>query len=474
MKEFKNGKIVSNAMQLDCFFYPKNVAVIGASGESKSIGFTIFQNFLKSGFCKKVFPVNPNHKIVQGKKTFQSVKEIPVDLDLAVIVVPAKFVPKVLLECVEKGVEAAIIISAGFSEIGEKKLTAELAEIIRQNPQTRVIGPNCFGITVPENGLDTTFSERRKMGIPKAGNVSFMSQSGALGIAVMDWISTQKFGISKFVSYGNAMDVDETDLLEYFNGDKKTKVITMYLEGVKHGRKFFEIAKKTTPKTPIIALKGGITPETHKATASHTGSLAGSAEVYNALFKQTGIIQAKNLFELFHFAKTLEREPLPDGKTVQIITNGGGYGIITADSVIENGLELSKLSIKSLEKLKKIFPKIATLGNPMDLTGGADSKMYVEAAKTALIDSNVAMVMVLILFNTPAIDSKIVKELIELKKRAKKPLIVVSTGSAYTAKRLIELENGGITTFNYPHVAARCLKILAEYSEFKKEANEKN
>ncbi len=469
LKKRKKQVFSKNAKNLDYFFYPKNVAVIGASGEHGSIGFTIFKNFLKSKFCKKVFSVNPFHKIVQGKKSFESVKDVPVDLDLAIIVVPAKFVPKVLRECIEKKVEAVIIISSGFSEIGEKKLTGEISKLIAENPEIRVIGPNCFGIMVPENGLDTTFSERRKTRLPKAGNVAFASQSGALGIAVMDWVATQNFGISKFVSYGNAMDVDETDLLEYFNFDKKTKVITMYIEGVKHGRKFFEIAKKTAPKTPVIVLKGGVTAQTHKATASHTGSLAGSAEIYRALFRQTGIIEAKNLFDLFHFAKTLETEPFPKGKRIQIITNGGGYGIITADAIVENNLELAKLSEKSAKNLAKIFPNIVTIGNPLDLTGGADDQMYVDAVKTALKDENVDMIIVLILFGTPAIDSKIVKKLVSIKKNSKKPLVVASTGSEYTEKRKRDLEQGGIITFNYPHVAARCLKVLAEYAEFKRE-----
>ncbi len=462
-------KFEKNIKQLNCFFYPKKVAVIGASSERGSIGFTIFKNFIKGKFCKKVFPVNPNHPKVQGKKAFRTVKEIPEKIDLALIVVPAKFVPQTLKDCVEKKVKGVIIISAGFSEVGEKVLTAELKEIIEANPQTRVIGPNCFGIHVPENGLDTTFADLRKMKLPKSGNVAFVSQSGVLGIAVMDWVSTQKFGISKFVSYGNAMDVDEADLLEYLDLDKKSKVITMYIEGVHNGRNFFEAAKKTTPNTPVIVLKGGVTPETHKATASHTGSLAGSAEIYRALFRQTGIIQAENLFELFHFAKTLEREPLPKGKKVQIITNGGGYGIITADSIIENGMELAKISNESIEKLKQSLLPIATISNPMDLTAGANDKMYVEAVKASLEDENVDMVVVLILFNMPAIDSKIVKQLIKLKRTAKKPLIFASTGSWYTEKRKRDLEQGGIITFNYPHVAARCLKVLMEYSEFKRE-----
>src|SRR3989344_1220220 len=334
--------------QLDYFFYPKHIAVIGASGQPDSIGRAIFENFNSKlcigDFCKEAYPVNPNHSTILGRKSYASIKDIEGSIDLAVIVVPAKAVPKVMRECVEKKVKAAIIISAGFSEIGEKKLTAELQAIIDNNPGTRVIGPNCFGLFVADTGLDTTFAEKQKMNLPRSGSVAFMSQSGALGIAVLDWMSTQEFGLSKFISYGNAMDVDEAELLDYLSKDSDTKVISIYIEGVKEGRKFMEIAKKTSMKKPVVVLKGGVTEETHSATASHTGSLAGSAQVYEALFRQTGIIQDHDLIELFVLSKILANAPLTKGKRVLIITNGGGYGIVTADQAIQNGLELASIS----------------------------------------------------------------------------------------------------------------------------------
>ncbi|MDO8625327.1 MAG: CoA-binding protein [Candidatus Diapherotrites archaeon] len=276
--------------QLDYLFYPKNVAVIGASNEKDSVGYAIFENFNrnKQHWCDHVFAVNPNHDVIQNHKSYPSVVDIPVDLDLAVLVVPAQFVPKTLTECIEKKVETVIIISAGFSEIGEKKLTDEVAGLIRQNPKTRVLGPNCFGVFVGDTGLNTTFSAKQKMNLPKNGNVAFLSQSGALGLAILDWASTQEFGVSKFVSYGNAMDLDETDFLEYFGSDPKTRVITAYLEGVKHGKKFLQTTAQITRHKPVIVLKGGVTEQAHAATLSHTGSLAGASRVYEAVFKQTG------------------------------------------------------------------------------------------------------------------------------------------------------------------------------------------
>ncbi len=456
---------------LDSFFFPKTVAVIGASEQKESVGRAVFENFLLGGLKNKTFPVNPNHTRVLGKKSYKSVKEIPRQIDLALIVVPAKFVPQVLLECTQKKVKAVIIISAGFSEIGEKTLTQEVAQIIGQNPGTRVVGPNCFGVLCTKNNMNTTFSAAAKTGMPKKGTVAFLSQSGALGVAILDWMSTQEFGLSKFVSYGNAMDIDEADLLEYFSSDPDTKIITAYIEGVKEGKKFMQIAKKTSLKKPIVVLKGGVHEETHKATASHTGSLAGRNEVYESVFAQTGIVQAQNLQELFTFAKILENEPLPKGNRVQIITNGGGFGIVSADQVLSKGLALAKIDSKIKKELRAAFPQTVTISNPLDLVGDADEKRYSLAIKKALQDKNVDIIMVLILFNTPAIDTNIVQELKKIKKTAKKPILVLSIGSSYTAKRKKELEKANIITFSYPNVAARALKGLVDYAEFRKKHN---
>ena len=264
------------------------------------------------------------------------------------------------------------------------------------------------------------------------------------------------------------MDVDEADLLDYFSRDTDTKIITMYIEGVKEGRKFMKIAKKTSLKKPIVVLKGGVHDETHRATASHTGSLAGSTEVYEAMFRQTGIIQAKTLEELFSFAKILENEPLPKGNRVQIITNGGGFGIVTADAVLSEGMRLAQIDEKIKKVLRKTFPPTVTIANPLDLVGDADEKRYSLAINKALQDKNVDIIMVLVLFNTPAIDTGIVTELKKIRQKAKKPILVVTIGSHYTQQRRHELEQAGIITFAYPNVAARGIRALSDYAQFKK------
>lgn len=456
---------------MEYLFYPNNVAVIGASGQPHTVGRALFENFFsgkKIAYAKRVFPVNPNHKKILGHTAYKSVLEIPHEIDLAMIVVPARFVASVFKECVAKKIKSAIIISAGFSEIGEKKLTQELQALIDANPQVRVVGPNCFGIYVGDTGLNTTFSAQQKMLLPKNGTVAFMSQSGALGVTILDWAATQTFGVSKFISYGNAMDVDESDLIEYLGNDPKTKVVTAYLEGVKHGRKFLQVAKKVTKQKPVVILKGGVTNATHAATVSHTGSLAGATEVYEAVFKQSGIIQAHNLTELFNYAKILENEPLPKGKRVQVITNGGGYGIITADALIGEGLELAQMNAKNLNMLKKAFPPTVSVHNPMDLVGDADAKRYALAAKTALADPNVDIVLVLVLFNVPSIGKQFVTEMEKLKKTAKKPFVVCSTGSAFTYKMRQELEHRGVATFSYPELVAKAIRALYDYSQIKK------
>ncbi len=450
-----------NLRAMGNFFNPASIAVIGASNKRNTIGYTIFENLRKAR--KKAFPVNPNHTSVQGLAAYPSVLGVPGKVGLAVIAVPARAVPQALAECMQRSVKAAIIVSAGFSETGEKELTQKIAALIRRFPQTLVIGPNCVGVVDRSSGVDTTFFMRSRMKSPKKGNLAFISQSGALGSMAMDWIATQEFGISKFVSYGNAMDVDEADLLKYLGSDPKTKVITAYLEGAKNGRKFYDIACKVSRKKPIVVLKGGKSEQTRKAAASHTGSLAGSSRVYDAVFSQSGIIEADDLLDMFSIAKILEEEPIPKGDRVQIITNGGGFGIVMADQILAHGLRLAKLSARTAKSLKKQMPR-ATISNPLDLLGDADVHRYRIAIEAALADSNVDILVVLALFNLPTLQAKSLSILEKARKKAKKPVIVISIGSDYTQSYLDKIEKAGFTTFNYPGSAAKALSGVMKYA----------
>ena len=457
---------MANNQSIEHFFTPKAAAVIGASNNKGTIGYVIFENMKKASIAK-AYPVNPKYGKVQGVKAYHSISDVPGNISLAVIAVPAPFVPGTLEECMKKKIPAVIIVSAGFSEVGESKNTQAIKELIKKHPGTRVMGPNCVGVLNNFNRVDTTFFERNRMKEPKKGTLSFISQSGALGSMILDWVATQQFGINKFVSYGNAMDVDEADLLEYFGDDKGTKVITGYIEGAKEGRKFYSIAQKVSRKKPIIVIKGGKNEATTKAAASHTGSLAGSSKVYDAVFHQAGVIQAEDLLDLFSIAKLLEREPLPKGRRVQIITNGGGFGIVTADQVIDKGLMLATPSPATIKKLMDALP-MAIISNPIDLLGDADASRYEKAIMACLEDKNIDIIMVLALFNLPPLEAKKLAILRKARKIATKPVVVLSIGSDYTENYLRIIEKAGFTTFNYPSVAAKALKAMSQYAQFRK------
>ncbi|MEM3554442.1 MAG: hypothetical protein QW144_00950, partial [Candidatus Micrarchaeaceae archaeon] len=273
-------------------------------------------------------------------------------------------------------------------------------------------------------------------------------------------------GIAKFISYGNAADVDEVDILEYLMHDDDTKVIVMYIEGVKRGKEFIEIAKKITKQKPIVVIKGGITSEGATAAHSHTASIAGSYEMYEAVFKQFGFAVAEDLSELLHFAKIFDSEPLPSGGRVAIITNGGGTGVLTTDEVYLNGLTLSEFDEATKNELRKKMPAIVNIRQPLDLAGDADAQRYGDALEAVMNDKNVDMVVVIALFQTPGADSSVVNKLIEYKENAKKPMIVISTGTDYTLMHKIMMESAGLPVYDSPAAAIRSLRVLLDYANY--------
>lgn len=447
--------------KMDNFFKPKSVAVIGASRNPKKVGHVIFRNFIEGSFPGKAYPVNPNTPEIMGEKSYHSVLKIPGKVDLAVITIPGPLVSKALEECGKKKIPAAIIISAGFSEIGNKKLEERLKAIAKKH-KIRIIGPNCFGIISPATGVDTMFLPRYKLERPGPGSIAYISQSGATLSVVLDYMGMKNYKISKAVSYGNAADIDEADLMEYLANDPATKVICAYLEGVREGRKFYEITKKISGKKPIVVLKGGTTPAGEKATLSHTGSLAGESKIYDAAFKQAGIIKANDLEQVFDLARIFSTQPLPRGKRVQIITDGGGYGVLTADWVHRHGLELAKINPKTVASMKKQFPPRVVVKNPLDLTGDADTERYRIAIDAALKDPGVDMLIVVLLFQIPTLTGEVVEVVTEA--RGRKPLVVIAGGGKYTEALKKPLEDAGIPCFSYPERAVAALKALHEYS----------
>lgn len=451
---------------LDYFFYPKKVAVIGASDKENKIGNVIMKNMIKAGFKGKLIPVNPHAKKVLGKKCVKTVKEIK-NLDMAIIAVPAKIVPRIVKECGKAKTEAVIIVSAGFNEVGNMAITKELFKAMQEYSEMRVLGPNCLGILHVKKGIDTLFLPYSRLGRTPNGRISFATQSGAVGSTLIDWASMKSYGINKFISFGNALDVNVTELLEYLNRDKETKVICLYIEGLEEGRKLLETGKKVSNKTPIVVLKGGVTEAGKTAAVSHTGSIAGEARVVKAAFKQARMIEAESFEQLFNYARVLSNEPLTKGKKVQIITDGGGYAVLAADAIIENGLELALMEKKNLDKLKKIVPEHAELKSVIDLTGDATTEMYKNATQLALKDKNVDMILLIVLFPPPLLEQKVVYEIIKLHNKQIKPIIVVSASGHYTESQKKIMEEKFVPTFTFPKSAAESLKALYDYSLFR-------
>ncbi|MBD3361779.1 CoA-binding protein [Candidatus Woesearchaeota archaeon] len=444
------------------FFQAKRVAVIGASKEEGKVGNVIFQNFLGLPFKGEVFAVNPNADEVMGYETYKNVRDISGKIDLAVIAVPAKFVIKTVEDCGKKKIRNIIIITAGFKEVGNTKLSNQLKKTLEKY-KIKCIGPNCLGV-YSSYGVDTLFLPKSRLKRPQPGTIAFVSQSGASGSAILDLAAEEGYGFSKFISYGNAITIDETDLIEYLGADKDTKVICMYVEGISDGKRFLEVCKKITKKKPIITIKGGISKKGSQATMSHTGSLAGQAEIYFGAFKQAGITIAKDLREMFDYMKVFEKiQTKPKQGRTQIITNGGGYGILSTDSLERYNVPMAEPSKSTISKLKKKLPPIAAVKNPTDILGDADTQRYTDAINAYLLDKNVDIIMATVLPQTPLIGKQsILDALEELHKKSKKPIITITTGSEYAIELRKQIEEKGIPCFEFPHNAARAIKKLIE------------
>ncbi len=446
---------------MDKIFNPKSIAVIGVSKSKDKVGRVIFEN-LKKTFKGKLYCINPHEKSISGKKCYTSVLNVKEKIDMAVIAIPALKVIDVVKECNKKGIKSVVIITAGFSEIGKNNLELELKDYLDKNNMIAV-GPNCLGILDNYSNVDTLFAYTDKLKRPKKGNLSFISQSGAAGCAILDMLSNNNTGISKFVSYGNAVNVDESDYLKYLSKDKNTKVICVYLEAVEDGKKFMKISRKVSKKKPIVLLKGGKFKESEEATLSHTGSMAGSSEVYSAAFKQSGIIEVNSIREMFDTAKLLEKKKKPKGNKIQIITNGGGYGIITTDNVLKNNLKLS--NIRNKEKIKKKLLPIAVVKNPIDLTGSANDEHYKIAIENSLKDKDVDILVVILLPQLPSISKNIVNIFSNMNKLTKKPFVVIMTGGESNKIYKEKLEEKDIPVYDLPNDAINSIKNLIKYNQ---------
>lgn len=447
---------------------PKGVAVIGASDKPDKVGHAIMQNYIDVDFQGEVYPVNisATDKIM-GFKAYRSILDVKKPIDLAVISIPAEFVPQAILECGKAGVKGVVVVSSGFAEVGRPDLENKLVAAAKRY-NLPVIGPNGLGVMDSRSRNDTLFLPTYKIDRPKIGGVSFVSQSGSIGSSILDLISSEGFGLARFISYGNAAVVDEVDLLNYLAHDNDTKVIVFYIEGVKRGKEFVKLAKTATKLKPVIILKGGVTPSGAMAAHSHTASLAGSAEAYKAVFKQFGFVTAETLEDLLYFAKIFDTQPLTTGNRIGVITNGGGHGVLATDALYQNGLVMAALTNDTAKSLRKRMPPIVNIRLPLDIGGDAGEERFRVALDALSNDPNVDAIMAITLFQTPGADERVAASIIAQGAKKMKPLVAVSTGSAYTKSHTALIESAGVPVYDSPDIAARALAALISYSRYKK------
>jgi acetyltransferase len=464
---------------LDAIFSPKSVAVVGASTTPGKVGHDIFVNILKGGFTGTLYPVNPRSKSIASVRAYASITDIPDPIDLAMIILPPGAALAAVEESIAKGVRGIVIVSAGFREVGpEGREIEDRIVAMCQEADVRVVGPNCLGVINPLAGvrLNASFSAR----MPAAGNISFISQSGALCTAVLDFAADREFGFSKFISIGNKADVDELDLLRYFHQDLDTEVIMLYLEELRRGPEFIEAVKEITcgdfrPK-PVLVIKSGRTSAGAMAAASHTGALAGTEAVYDSIFRQAGIIRVDTIDELFDFASAFAyknenelgkmRRKVPHGNRVAIVTNAGGPGIVATDMTVSSGLELAKFQDETVEALVSHLPMTANVHNPVDVIGDAAQDRYENALAAVIRDEGVDGALVIL---TPQSMTNVLgtaEAVVRIARRSHKPILCCFMGIIDVSAGVKYLQENGVPTFPFPENAAKAFGALNRYSRW--------
>jgi acetyltransferase len=447
---------------LDSMFKPKSIAIVGASRDPHSIGFSVVKNLIDSKYGGKIFPVNPKADEILDLKCYHSVLEVPEEIDLAVITVPAAITPNVVEECGKKGVKGLAIIASGFSEVGRTDLEDKVVEIARKY-NMRILGPNIVGIMSNPMKMNASFGPY----LPYPGKITMISQSGALLIALDSRTWVDRVGMSYLISIGNMSDLDFADLIDYFKNDEDTKCISLYVEGIKNGRKFIDVCKKILEK-PIVALKSGVSARGSIAAASHTGSLAGSGKVYSAAFKQATVVQAYTLDDLFDRSLALSLQPPMKGENLLIITNGGGVGVLATDAAEKYGIPLKDPPEDLKEKLKQIMPEFGSAKNPVDITGMASAEWYGKALKIALQHPWVNGVTVLYCETSVSDPRELSMEIFEATNcnRVDKPITVSYIGGEVTERAIEWLQKKGIPVFRSPDRAISAMAALREYGRF--------
>ncbi|MBZ5627234.1 MAG: bifunctional acetate--CoA ligase family protein/GNAT family N-acetyltransferase [Acidobacteriia bacterium] len=446
---------------LDALFHPKTVAVIGATERPGSIGRRVLWALLSSPFGGTVYPVSKDRPSVLGIKAYPNVAAVPEPVDMAVIATPAATVPGIIGECVQAGVKTAVVISAGFKEHGEAGLELErqIADRI-QGTGLRVVGPNCLGVMNPLIGLNATFSQQ----IARPGNVAFLSQSGALCTAILDWSLRELVGFSAFVSVGSMIDVGWGDLIDYLGNDSRTQSILIYMESIGDARAFLSAAREVSLNKPIIVIKAGRTEAAAKAAASHTGALVGSDEVLDAAFRRSGVLRVASISDIFYMSEVLAKQPRPRGPRLAILTNAGGPGVLAADGLAAQGGELAELSSETLQQLDKLLPPHWSHGNPIDILGDAGPDRYGKALEIALNDPNADGILVLTAPQGLAEPTKIAELLKPYAAATGKPILACFMGGAEIVAANEILNLAGIPTFQFPDTATRAFTYMWRYS----------
>jgi acetyltransferase len=446
---------------LDCFFAPKSVAMIGATDREGTVGRTVLANLLHGSFQGNVYAINPNREEVLGVRCYPGVRSVPKTVDLAVLATPAPTVPALIAECVDAGVRSAIVISAGFKEMGAEgaELERQIQEEIRRG-KMRVVGPNCLGMMNPRLGLNATFARD----IARPGSVAFLSQSGALLTAILDWSLREEVGFSAIVSTGSMLDVGWGDLIDFFGEDPETHSILLYMESVGDARAFLSAAREVSLSKPVIVIKAGRSEAGSHAATSHTGALTGSDEVFDAALRRCGVLRVQSISDLFYMAEVLAKQPRPRGPGLTILTNAGGPGVLATDALIATGGQLAKLSEESLRALDQFLPQHWSHGNPIDILGDAVPERYARAVEIAIEDPHSDGLLVILAPQGMTNPARVAEALQPYAKDHGKPVLASWMGGRMVAEGEAILNRAGIPTFAYPDTAARAFVYMWRYA----------
>ncbi|MCF8369216.1 MAG: GNAT family N-acetyltransferase [Bacteroidales bacterium] len=449
--------------KLDKIFRPKRIALIGVSNDPNSVGGMTLRNLIGGGYNGVVYPVNPKREAVLGIPCFPDVKCLPKTPDLAVIMTAASFVPQIISECGEAGINGIIIMSAGFKEIGVEgaKLEVKVKEEVKKYPDMRVIGPNCLGIIIPGLSMNLSFAA----GMPNKGHVAFISQSGALCTSVLDWAFEANIGFSYFVSIGNSMDVNFGDLIDYFGQDPNTKSIVLYVESIVNARAFMSAARAFARKKPIIVYKSGRFPESAKAAASHTGAMASEDSVYDAVFRRAGISRVYDFGNIFDFTDLIGRKRAPKGNGLAIVTNAGGPGVMATDTLISLDGNLVQLSDDTLNELNEYLPPFWSHGNPVDVLGDATPERFSKATEIVLKDPNVDAVLAILTPQAMTNPTATAKAIVQLADTSTKPILAAWLGGSSMREGQMIFNKAGMAAYETPGQAIRAIMTLSRYSK---------